>query len=695
MLARHVAELLQRVLTDTKDPDRRVAIANDLIDRLESRDSILRPIEQLLQIAEPAAPGVIVYGATRPTTPLRDAALLTNASDEPSLGSELRAEIDTADEVDLLCAFVKWHGLRLLEPELDASPAAPGPAPGHHHDLYGRHRTGGSGSTRPGVRRHGEDPVRRPAHPAARQGVDVPSQHRLRHGVCRLVEPVSGGTAGRGRVERAAVAASERPALLDKFPATFDTYWNDPTFETYDPDRDRDRLDDALAEASGRTTHDRVTISLAGLEVRPVPLPAGDARGTRRRARGPRPPPQPGGGRNGNRKDRGRGARLPPTVRRCGGRPAVACCSWPTVGRSWSSRCAPTARCSPTRPSASSTSAGPTRALAPRVRQRPVAHVVRHRQHSRRRLRHRGDRRVPPRRSGDVPAAASISSTPTRVTRTHRNSRTRPTGWTSVSSSTGAPPLNSGCGTRSGADLLCPFHYFAVADGTDLRAVTWTRGRYDEAELSNVYTGNRRRAAIVLAQLRDKFLILAACAHWASASASITPSSWPGVSTRRGSPPRGERDDTSSRAVSVRSRISRVGGSMSCSPRTFSTRGSTSPTWTRCCSCGRPRARPSSCSSWGAGCGERRDKAVLTVLDFVGYHRKEFRWDRKLRALTGRNPSGPGTRDRTRVPVLAVGVPDRHGQTGSDRDLGQHQVPGREPLGADRCGACGPTETRI
>ena len=61
------------------------------------------------------------------------------------------------------------------------------------------------------------------------------------------------------------------PALLEKFRATFDTYWNDSSFESYEPDRDRDRLDDALAEASGRTTHDRVTISLAGLEVRPFP----------------------------------------------------------------------------------------------------------------------------------------------------------------------------------------------------------------------------------------------------------------------------------------------------------------------------------------------------------------------------------------------------------------------------------------
>ena len=37
----------------------------------------------------------------------------------------------------------------------------------------------------------------------------------------------------------------------------------------------------------------------------------------------------------------------------------------------------------------------------------------------------------------------------------------------------------------------------------------------------------------------------------------------------------------------------------------------------------------------GRGLRRTRDKAVLTVLDFVGFQRKEFKWERKLRALTG------------------------------------------------------------
>ena len=61
---------------------------------------------------------------------------------------------------------------------------------------------------------------------------------------------------------------------MAKFIATFDTYWNDATFETYDPDRDRDRLDDALAEASGQRGAGGLTISLSGLEVRAYPYQA-------------------------------------------------------------------------------------------------------------------------------------------------------------------------------------------------------------------------------------------------------------------------------------------------------------------------------------------------------------------------------------------------------------------------------------
>src|SRR5690606_2017509 len=49
---------------------------------------------------------------------------------------------------------------------------------------------------------------------------------------------------------------------------------------------------------------------------------------------------------------------------------------------------------------------------------------------------------------------------------------------------------------------LTPFLYFGIHDELDLRSA-WRRGRYDNDELSALYTGNARWARLVLAQLLD------------------------------------------------------------------------------------------------------------------------------------------------------------------------------------------------
>ena len=122
MLARHLYELVRRTLESQSDQEARLRLFNELVgsDRApsEANPSVLLPTRQLRRLSAPARPGSPAASAVRPKTPLSDAALLTNSPGEPNLASELRAEIDTCDEVDLLCAFVKWHGLRLLEDEL-------------------------------------------------------------------------------------------------------------------------------------------------------------------------------------------------------------------------------------------------------------------------------------------------------------------------------------------------------------------------------------------------------------------------------------------------------------------------------------------------------------------------------------------------------------------------------------------------
>ena len=288
VLARHVQQLIEQVLTATKDPAQRLEIVNGLVEQLSrAHDQVAAPPAQLLRLSQPVGPGETPVVDVRPSTPLSEAALLTNTKDEPSLGAELRAELDTSDEVDLLCAFVKWHGLRLLEPELEPRSASRRSPPRDHDDLHGRHRADGARSARPRVRCRGQGPVRRAANPAARQGVDVPARHRSSTRPTSAPPTCPAPRCSTASSGTCACPGSARRPCCEKFRATFDTYWNDPTFETYDPDQDRDRLDDALAEAAGKdSARPRDHLAL-GLEVRPVPLPAGDARRARGRAHRP------------------------------------------------------------------------------------------------------------------------------------------------------------------------------------------------------------------------------------------------------------------------------------------------------------------------------------------------------------------------------------------------------------------------
>ena len=116
ILSRHVADAVRRALAAAKPTDR-VALANKLLQELNTR----RPHRSRPHPAPvPPPPGhAQTPQLRRPTTKLSDSALLTNSKDDPNLAAELRTEIESANTVDLLCAFVRWTGLRLLEPALE------------------------------------------------------------------------------------------------------------------------------------------------------------------------------------------------------------------------------------------------------------------------------------------------------------------------------------------------------------------------------------------------------------------------------------------------------------------------------------------------------------------------------------------------------------------------------------------------
>ena len=271
--AAHLRPLVERVLASVKGEDaadkqnRRVAILNRLLATLteaaaehcsdpplgdgESHVPAARHLR--LVRARPAlgaaAPVIL------PETPLAESALLVNASGEPSLGRELTRELASVDRVDLLCAFVKWSGLRFVLDDLAA--------------LVARARARGEAT-----------PLRvltttyigasdiRAIEELARIGAEVRISYDDRrtrlHAKAWLFHRESGShTAyiGSSNLSHAALheglewnvrlAWRDSGPLLDKFRAAFESYWDSDEFEPFDPARDRERVVKALAAQRG------------------------------------------------------------------------------------------------------------------------------------------------------------------------------------------------------------------------------------------------------------------------------------------------------------------------------------------------------------------------------------------------------------------------------------------------------------
>ena len=152
-------------------------------------------------------------------------------------------------------------------------------------------------------------------------------------------------------------------------------------------------------------------------------------------------------------------------------------------------------------------------------------------------------------------------------------------------------------------NLLCPFHYFGIHDGTDLETVQWKRGGYDLAALSNVYTGNDARTRIVLKELDDKVADVAAmralgfCVsveHARYMAQRFVEAGIPALAVSAETSAADRRDAL----TALRNREIKILFAVD-----LFNEGLDIPRSTPCCSCGRPKAQPSSCSSWAVACG--------------------------------------------------------------------------------------------
>lgn len=270
-LARHAGHELKRALADEeRSADDQAVAVNELLGEVADEDAqVIVPARVLTAIRGRSPLGDVVDLPPAPATPFGQSDLLVNAQGQPNIGSELRAELGTADRVDLICAFVIWSGVRHLREAL-----------AEVSDRGGRVRvitTTYMGATE-----------KRAIDELVALGAEVKVAFDARttklHAKAWLLDRESGlNTAfvGSSNLSHTALfdglewnvrlSSMDAAHVIDRVRMTFESHWASEHFETYDPETRGDDLQLALREHNRRSLGESSTISFAGLDVRPYP----------------------------------------------------------------------------------------------------------------------------------------------------------------------------------------------------------------------------------------------------------------------------------------------------------------------------------------------------------------------------------------------------------------------------------------
>lgn len=270
-LALHLGRIVQRAITGVDDADRvtvGVALARTLIELIDrtisgSQAGLDAPIEPgtVLRAVLGRTPDGRVETMPEPLIPLLDTTLLTNAPGEPRVGNQLITELHSADRIDLVMAFIRRSG---IAPLLDTL---------RSHCQSGRElrvlTTTYTGSTEG-----------RALDALSELGADVRvsydmSSTRL-HAKAWLFHRRSGfSTAyiGSSNLTYSAqisglewnvrVSGARNPDVIDKVAAVFESYWNSGDFVPYDAE--------TFAAAVARSSSGPV-VFLSPIELRPEPF---------------------------------------------------------------------------------------------------------------------------------------------------------------------------------------------------------------------------------------------------------------------------------------------------------------------------------------------------------------------------------------------------------------------------------------
>ena len=275
-LARHAMREIARQLAKDESADTQAAALNLILRGIVSDAAdwaaaeILMPPRVLSGIKRRSALGEPLDLPALPATPFSQSDLLVNAEGQPNIGSELKAELATADSVDLICAFVIWTGVRHLRDAL-AEVVSRG----------GRVRvitTTYMGATE-------KRAVDELFALGAEVRVALDARTTKLHAKAWLLERDSGLTTafvGSSNLSHTALfdglewnvrlSSMDAMHVIDRVRMMFESHWESEHFDPYDPAVNGDALAFALQEHDRRSLGEpSTTISFAGLDVRPYP----------------------------------------------------------------------------------------------------------------------------------------------------------------------------------------------------------------------------------------------------------------------------------------------------------------------------------------------------------------------------------------------------------------------------------------
>jgi superfamily II DNA or RNA helicase/HKD family nuclease len=270
-IALHLSRIVQRAIASLDDDERvasGIALVRKLIEQIEAsiqgtgagRELPILP-GRVLRAIGARLPDGSAERIPEPLVPLLDTTLLTNAPGEPSVGSQLRTEIQSADRIDVVIAFIRRSGVNPLLEGLRTHCAAGRPL----RILTTTYTGSTEAQALDAIHEIGGD---------VRVSYDTTTT-RL-HAKAWLFHRQSGfSTAyvGSSNLTHSAqvsglewnvrVSGARNPDVVDKLAAVFETYWNSGDFVTYDRREFLRQSDQGMAPA------ERVVLSPVELRAEP------------------------------------------------------------------------------------------------------------------------------------------------------------------------------------------------------------------------------------------------------------------------------------------------------------------------------------------------------------------------------------------------------------------------------------------